>query len=301
MNITSIDLNLLRVLDAMMRRGSVSATALELNLSQPAISNALRRLRDVLGDELFVRTRRGMEPTAYARAIAEPVSDGLRAIQAGLLRGAAFDPLAARRRFRLLMTDAGEVVFLPRLMAMLRKEAPGLDLEVAQLPIDRYMGALETDAVDLAIGNLRPSGGSLIVRRLFEESYVILCRQGHPWTQRSPSLDEYLGAGHIAVLPPSSPGNAIDALSERERWTRRMVLSVPHFMVLAPIVEGTDLISTVPTRVAAELGARHPLCAVELPFQSPRITLSIGWHARQQKDAGSKWLRDRIIAIMGNV
>lgn len=299
MNITKLDLNLLRVLDTMMRRGSVSAAALELNLSQPAVSNALRRLRDGLGDELFVRTRRGMEPTAYARAVAGPVSDALRTIQVGLLGGAAFDPATARRRFRFLMTDAGEVDILPRLIRVLRKNAPGLDIEVAQLPIDRYFEALETDAVDFAIGNLRPSGGSLIVKRLLSDTYVALCGGDHTWLERAPSMDEYLAAGHIEVRPPNSPGSAVDALAERERWPRRIVLSVPHFMVLAPIVEETDLVATVPSRVAARLGQRHPVSAVPLPFPSPSLRISIAWHMRQQRDAGGQWLRETIARIMG--
>lgn len=298
MNISTLDLNLLRVFDAVLRRGSGSAAALELNLSQPAVSSALRRLRDALGDDLFVRTRRGMQPTAFARAIAEPVSSALRSVEVALLSGAAFDPARTRRRFRLLMTDAGEVVFLPQLIPLLRREAPSLDLEVAQLPIDRYLQALETDEVDLAIGNLRARSGSLVIRRLFAESYVALCRAHHPWVRRAPSLATYLSAEHVVVAPPSSPSGAIEALAQREGWPRRIALSLPHFMVLASIIEATDLVATVPTRVAAALGRRHPVAAVRLPFESPRITISIGWHMRQQKDSGSKWLRDTIIRLM---
>lgn len=298
MNITGLDLNLLRVFDALSRRGSVSAAALELGLSQPAVSNALRRLRDATGDELFLRTRRGMEPTPYAQAIRLPVAEGLATILSGLQRGAVFDPGVAQRRFRLLMTDAGEVVVLPRLMALLRVKAPQIELVVTQLPIERYFEALESDEVDVAVGNLHPREGSLVLRPLFNETYVILCRQDHPWTTELPDQERYLAARHIAVSPPSSRSNAIRDLAVENRWRMRASLTVPHFMVLAPIIERTGLVATVPTRVAAELCRRHPLAVVPLPFTSPTIKVSIGWHMRQQKDQGRRWLFEAISASL---
>ena len=300
---TALDLNLVRIFDALMVHRSVSAAAAALNLTQPAVSNALRRLRALTDDDLFVRTRRGMEPTAFSLAAGGALSEGLRLIREGLERAAPFDPATTRRTFRILMTDAGEMVFLPRLMPRLRALAPLMDIRVLQMPALRYLEVLETDQADLAIGSLRPEAGTLVLRRLFDETYVVACRRGHPLELSADpdgkaQLDELLACGHVAVKPPNSTLTAIDSLVQANRWTLRVALEVPHFMVLAGILDQTDLVAIMPSLVAKELNRRSDLTVLQTPFVSPRVTIGLAWHTRQQKDPASRWLRQQIIELM---
>lgn len=298
-----LDLNLVRVFDALMAHRSVSGAAVALNLTQPAVSNALRRLRALTDDDLFVRTRRGMEPTAFSLAAGDALAEGLRLIRHGLERAAPFDPGATRRTFRILMTDAGEVVFLPRLMPRLRARAPLLDVRVLQLPLARYLEALETDEADLAIGNLRPRAGTLVLRRLFDERYVVACRRDHPLAAaagaaEAASLDGLLACDHVVVRPPNASDVMVDTLVRTNRWTIRVALEVPHFMVLASILDQTDLVAIIPSLVAGELARKADLAILQLPLESPVITIRLGWHTRQQKDAGNRWLRHQIVELM---
>jgi DNA-binding transcriptional LysR family regulator len=301
---TSFDLNLVRVFDALLRHRSVSAAAAALNLTQPAVSNALRRLRELTGDDLFVRTRRGMEPTPFSLAAGESLTEGLRLIRHGLERAAPFDPATARRCFRILMTDAGEMVFLPRIMPRLRRIAPLIDVQVMQLPLARYLEALETEQADLAVGNVQPKAGTLVLRRLFDESYTVTCRRGHPLARAAAdsgvaALEQLIAADHVVVRPPNSVEVVTDTLSRLHGWSLRAALEVPHFMVLAGILDQTDLVAITPSMVATELARRSDLVVLRLPCESPRITIRLAWHSRQQKDAGSRWLRQQIIEIMG--
>ena len=299
----AFDLNLVRVFNALMQHGSVSGAASALNLTQPAVSNALRRLRALTDDDLFVRTRRGMEPTAFSIAAGESLAEGMRLIRHGLERAAPFDPLTAKRSFRILMTDAGEMVFLPRLMPWLRARAPHLDIRVMQLPLSRYLEALETDQADLAIGSFNPQAGTLVVRRLFDEHYVLACRQGHELAQAAGASgiapqEMIFAADHIVVRPPNSGGVIADRLAEAYGGRLHAALEVPHFMVLAGILDQTDLVTIVPSMVAHELARRSDLVTLRLPFEVPSITIRLAWHTRQQKDAGSRWLRQQIITLM---
>ena len=302
-NMPIFDLNLVRVFDALMQHRSVSGAASALNLTQPAVSNALRRLRAITDDDLFVRTRRGMEPTAFSLAAGDSLSEGLRLIRHGLERAAPFEPMTARRSFRILMTDAGEMVFLPRLMPWLRPRAPLIDVQVMQLPLARYLEALETDQADLAIGNLRPKAGTLVLRRLFDESYVLACRRNHPIAlgavDGAADLAGIVAADHVVVRPPNSVEVVVDSLARMQDWTIRAALEVPHFMVLAGVLDQTDLVSVLPSMVAHELARRSDLAILKLPFESPTISIRLAWHTRQQKDAGSRWLRQQIITLMG--
>ena len=299
----TFDLNLVRVFEAMMQHRSVSTAAGALNLTQPAVSNALRRLRALTHDDLFVRTRRGMEPTAFAIAAETSLAEGLRLIRHGLDRAAPFDPQTTRRRFRMLMNEAGEMVFLPRLMPWLHARAPNLDVQVLQLPQSRYLEALETDQADVAIGSMRLKGDALIIKRLFPEHYVIACRRDHPMVasatpDRVANLEQLLSTGHIVVRMPNATESVVDTLGRLYRWQFRSALEVPHYMVLPGILDETDFVSVVPSLVAQELARRSTVVALELPRRSPDIAIQIVWHSRQQKDPASRWLRQQITTIM---
>lgn len=298
----NFDLNLVRIFEAMMSQRSVSGAAAALHLTQPAVSNALKRLRALTGDPLFVRTRHGMEPTPFALGASENLVEGLRLIRAGLERAAPFDPASTNRRFRLLMTDAGEVVFLPYIMPVLRREAPGLEIKVVQLPVRHYLQALETGEADIAIGNLQTEAGTLRLRRLFDETYALLCRRGHdltaPAADDGSALQRFLAQDQIVVRPPNSTEPLLETIARANKWPLRQTLDVPHFMVLASILVQTDLVAFVPQLVARELAHRAELAVLPVPFDVPSISIRIGWHARHQADDGHRWLRQKIVEIM---
>jgi DNA-binding transcriptional LysR family regulator len=300
MSSVTFDLNLTPVFDALLRHRSVSAAAAELHLTQPAVSNALRRLRLLTQDDLFIRTRRGMEPTPYALAAGASLAEGLRLIRDGFERSPQFDPATANRTFRILMTDAGEMVFLPRLMPRLRERAPGLSIQVLQLPIQRYLEALETDHADFAIGNLRTARGAIFTRRVFEDTYIAVCRRGHPLV-RTGGVARFaglMGADHVAVRPPNNPDSPLERTLRRHGWKRRVALEVPHYLVLGRILVDGDLVAITPSLIARELTRHGDLATLKLPFEVPPVVVRLGWHERQQKDGGSVWLRNQISELL---
>lgn len=298
---TPFDLNLVRVFEALEQHRSVSAAAAALNLTQPAVSNALRRLRALTHDDLFVRTRRGMEPTAYTLAAGPSLAEGLRLIRGSLERAAPFEAAHTRRRFRMLMNEAGELVFLPRLLPWLQTHAPLMDVQVIQLPPTKYLEALETDQADLAIGSLKLKGEALVLKRLFDQRYLLGCRAGHPLVAHgveSPDYDKFRAAPYVLVRLPNSPTTVHDLLARTHGWKLRVALEVPHYMVLPGILKSTDFVSIIPSLVAKELSRRTALVTLPLPEPSPQVTIRLAWHMRQQKDAGSRWLRQQIVDLM---
>jgi DNA-binding transcriptional LysR family regulator len=203
------------------------------------------------------------------------------------------------------MTDAGEVVFLPRLMPWLREHAPGSRLDILQLPVVDYFDALEHDQVDLAIGNLRPKSDSLYVRRLFSEYYILISRPDHELAVKAErdggiSLEAFLSADQVIVHPPNSFDVIADRMSAMHGQPLRIALEVPHFMMLAAILERTNLIALVPGLVARELARKYAIVQFDAPFESQNTEIRIGWHSRQQNDPGNRWLRTAISKLMKN-
>ncbi len=294
-NIKTFDLNLIKVFDAILRHGSVSAAAKELNLTQPGVSNALTRLRTISDDDLFVRTREGMQPTNYALEMATSLKEGLELINFALLRTRSYEAATSARRFTLLMTDAGEIVFLPGFMKGLRTSAPRVNIDVKQFSVDHYVEALESGEADLAIGNVRAISEDLYYSKLFEDPYVLVCRRGHKLFQRAASQEAYAQADHVVVSPPNSPDDAVRDYLNARGIQRRIALSVPHFMVLGPIIGATDLVATVTGRVARAIPAGSNTKVLELPFPVKPVTIGISWHRRYHRDPGNLWLR-RLLA-----
>src|SRR5439155_4578352 len=176
MNVADLDLNLLRVFDAVLHEGTVTAAAGRLHLTQPAVSNALARLRAVFGDPLFVRTASGMEPTPFARGVAEPVRQALALLETALAHGPGFDPASATRAFRFYMSDLGQVEFLPPLVERVQRLAPAVKLEAAAFDLEDIADALGSGALDLAIGFLPALGPPVERKALFRDPYVCLMR-----------------------------------------------------------------------------------------------------------------------------
>ena len=294
-NLRTFDLNLLRIFEALVQDQSVSRAADRLGLSQPAVSNALNRMRQQMDDPLFVRTHNGMEATPKAEQLATALLQGLTMIRAGLAAGTDFEPATAKRSFNLLMTDVGEIAFLPRVLATLKQSAPYIDLNVAEQGQERYGELLEAGMADLAIGRL-DLPGTLTSQYIHTASYVVMVSRANPHLKQSASgkafmsLEDYLSAPHVHVRSRGASGDPVaEALSENV-MKRRIALSIPHATALPLIIGNTDLIATV-AKACADYMVYPGLCYVEPPFPIPEAAIHQWWHKRNTNDPGHRWLR----------
>lgn len=296
MNVRDIDLNLLRVFDAVLREGGVTPAGAILGLTQPAVSNALARLRKRFGDALFVRTPSGMEPTPFARDLAEPVRQALALLESALAHGPGFDPGNATRAFRFYMSDVGQIEFLPPLVERVQRDAPGVRLEAVALDVDAIGAALAAGGLDLAIGFLPGLGPPVRRRPLFRDPYVCLMRADHPIATLT--RKRFLEASH-ALVTYRGGHRVIEEALERAGLARKIALRVPHFTVVPMVLERTDLILTLPARVARVFERRGAFKSLPPPLAIPPAEVAVHWHERFEADPGNRWLREQVIELFG--
>ena len=292
MNMTDLDLNLLRVLDAIASEGGVTVAGERLGLSQPAISNALARLRLCFGDPLFVRTPRGMRPTPFAQQLAQPVRQALRLIQSALQQHAGFDPRSSGNTFRFYMSDIGEMVFLPGLLERVKRDAPGVKIEVVRIPIKDVHTALEAGELDLAVGFLPGLITGMRARPLFREHYVCMLRADHPAIGAKISAKQFRHAAHVLVSYVGTGHQVIEETFIAAGLSERIAVRVPHFLVVPMILERTDLVVTVPSRVAAVFAQRGNFKVLPLPLRMSSFEVRLHWHQRFHQDPANSWLRE---------
>ena len=294
MELQNIDLNLLLVLSELLKRRRVSAVAAALGMSQPAVSNALYRLRRLLGDELFLRTGRGMMPTPQAEALAEPVGYALGAIYDALNSKTAFDPASSQRAFALAMTDIGEAYFLPGLMKLLARQAPGVKIMTVREPSDALRAGMACGSIDLAIGFLPDLQSGFFQRRLFRQRYVCLMRQEHPLARGRLTLKSFLAAEQVAIAAGGTGHGMVDMAMQRHGVERKVRLRVPHFVALGHILQTTDLIAVVPQTYAHQTLTPFGLTSAPCPVKIPDIAINMLWHARNHRAPDNQWLRQLI-------
>ncbi len=297
MNVGEVDLNLLRVFDAVLRERGVTRAAQRLRLTQPAVSNALGRLRALFGDALFVRTPRGMEPTPFARELDEPVRQALALIESALAQRAGFDAASSTRAFRFYMSDLGEISFLPPLVERAQRVAPGVRLESVALGLEDIEEALAGGALDLAIGFLPGLGGPVRRRRLFRDPYVCLMRADHPRIGARLTRKLFLEASHALVSSSGSGHRVIEEALERNGLTRRIALRVPHFTVVPMVLARTDMLLTLPARVARVYEAGGRFKSLPPPVPIPAADVGVHWHERFERDPGNRWLRELVLEL----
>lgn len=290
-NITDVDLNLLRVFDAVLRERRVTAAAARLGLTQPAVSNALARLRQLFGDALFVRTPGGMDATPFARELAESVQQALALLESALARGVGFDPATSGRAFRFYMSDLGQIEFLPPLVERVRRLAPGVHLEAVAMEPEDIGGALAAGGLDLAVGFLPGLGAPLQRKALFRDRYVCLMRADHPVIGRRLTRKRFLQASHALVMYRGGH-RVIEEALKRAGVARQIALRVPHFTVVPMVLERTDLILTLPSRVARVYERSGRFKSLPPPVAIPPAEVAIHWHERFDGDPGNRWLRE---------
>jgi DNA-binding transcriptional LysR family regulator len=291
MELTDIDLNQLVLFQQLMVERKVSKVADNLGLTQPAVSNSLAKLRRLLGDELFLRTPSGMVPTPFAEQLAEPVGYALGMIHSGLNQQIRFDPAKAKGSVTLGMTDIGEIVFLPALVERLSREAPGLNLNTVRNTAVNLREDMESGKVDLAIGLLPQLKAGFFQRRLFYQKYVCLMRKGHALDKKKLSVAEFRSAEHLVVMSAGTGHGKVDELMRQAGIVRPIRLTVPHFVSVGHILQSTDLIATVPERLAQKLAKPFGLSPVQHPVKLPDVAINAFWHAKAHRSPASQWLR----------
>ncbi len=305
MELARLDLNLLLVFHQLLREKRVSAVATMLGMSQPAVSSALGRLRTSLGDELFLRTQGGMEPTPYALQLAEPVAAALDGLQQALNVRASFDPGTSERRFTMAMTDVGEMYFLPVLMDALAQDAPGVTLNVVAVTSASLKDDMASGRTDLALGLLPQLQAGFFQQSLFRQPYVCLMREGHPLANKDDlTLPDFAASDHVRVIAAGTGHGRIDeAISEAlagQGLQRRIRLKVPHYVALGDVLGHSDLIATVPERFAQRVTRPFALTTRALPLTVEGSAIHQFWHAHLHKDPGHQWLRTLVAQCFGD-
>jgi DNA-binding transcriptional LysR family regulator len=290
LDVRDLDLNLLLVFHEIHRERQISAAAKRLRLSQSAVSNALARLRTALGDDLFVRTAQGMQPTPLAERMAEPVALALGQVALALNRSERFEPASSTRRFTIAMTDVGEVYFLAPLIEQCRALAPGVEIAAVRAGA-ALKDDLEAGRIDLAIGPFDHVSEALVRRRLFSQPYVTLCAADHPLAHGPVDLPRFLAAEHLFVASADSPYDRINLLLEKAGVRAAARYQVPQFLAVPYIVSGTRLLVTVPQKLAQRAAGPFGLAWFTPPLKLPPLQTNIFWHRRYGQDPGGLWLR----------
>ncbi len=300
MDLRDLDLNLLVVFNQLLLDRSASIAAEKLGLTQPAVSNALKRLRAALQDDLFLRTSRGMEPTPYALHLSEPVIYALNALQTAFNTRDSFDPLSSTRTFQIAMTDIGEMYFMPPLMAALAKEAPGVRISTVRPHTGKLRDDMASGTVDVALGLLPNLQAGFFQRRLFRHPYVCVFREDHPVAKAPLTLKQFCELDHVGVLAANTGHGEIDGLLERAGIQRHLKLMLPHFIAVGHVLQTTDLIATLPERFAERCRVPFGLVTSPHPVKLPDIAINLFWHAKFNRDPANIWLRQRLVELFAD-
>lgn len=307
-NFRTFDLNLLRVFDEVMAERSLTRAAQNLSLTQPAVSNALRRLRESLDDELVRRNGQTMEPTPQALALWSTVRESLRQLQAAL-SPSAFEPAEAEDSFVLAMADATAAELLPELMRILETEAPGVSLHVLPLVSRDPRKLLEDESLDLAVGFFPAVLADLAARaqvgkgipyahqRLYDGHYVCAMRSGHPLASSVLTLDQFCAARHLLVSFAGRSFGFIDEALALIQRKRKVALTVNQFFTAGYTAANTDLLTVLPQHFAKVIGSVNGLVHQALPFEVPEVHVDALWHRRMESSAAHLWLRETVARV----
>ena len=301
MSFLTLDLNLLRVFDAVMTEQNLTRAAGHLAMTQPAVSNAIKRLRESLGDELLIRTAYGVKPTPRAEALWPAVRSALASLESAVAPG-SFDVSKAHATFRLAMADATAAFFLPALMRSIEADAPGINVRMVPLTTREPRPMLLRGDIDLAVGFFPGVAAQLSYEtaspirheRLYSGTYVAVMRRGHPLAKEELTLDSYCAVNHLLVSFSGRAHGLVDeALAQLQR-ERRILLTVNQFFTAGRVVANSDLVTVLPKHLIASTGMTDALVYKELPFTLPAVHLDMLWHERDARSPAHKWLRGQL-------
>ncbi len=298
MNLDQLDLNLLVTFDAVMQERNLTRAGRRLGLSQPATSHALARLRTTLGDELFIRTPEGMQPTQRAEEMARPVHDALRVLRLAM-EPHGFDAATSTRGFTLAVNNYAARALVPALVHGVAEAAPGARLDIRPVGNVDVLDWLDDDGVDMALNEPADGGERFKCVRVMEGDYVAALDRTHPAARESHlSVDDIAEIPHIAISSKGDDTAFVDEAPEARGLSRKIAARVP-FLSIALMLVDSRRIAVIPRRVATDLASICPLVVRELPFGSPRVTLSMLWHRRVDNYAAHRWLREMVRLAAG--
>jgi DNA-binding transcriptional LysR family regulator len=295
-NLRRLDLNLLVTLDMLLSEHNVTRAAQRLNFSQPSVSVHLAKLRDIFGDPLLLPGPRGMRPTARGEELRAPLREALESLGRAVSPASPFDPAEARQTWRIAASDYGESTVLLPALASLRSAAPGTRLAVLELAPARIARQSEQGLIDLALHTSDGAPEGLRRRPLFQERYVLAGRTGHPRLKRRPTTAQFCALEHVIVSPDGGGFQGItDATLAQVGLTRKVALSVPHFLFVIFTLRDTDMVAMLPERLVR---GDKSLKIVESPVEVPGYEMSMLWHERSHRDPAHQWLREHIAAAV---
>jgi DNA-binding transcriptional LysR family regulator len=262
------------------------------------MSNTLKRLRQLTGDDLFVRTSAGMVPTSCAEELAAPLAQALATIQETLSHLTSFNPAKSSRKFVISAFDIGESYLIPRLMDRLAKEAPEVTLQTTHAGAGESLKfALESGEIDFALGHLPHLQAGFFQRRLFQQHYVCAFRREHPMASNTFGINEFQAADHLSIVTEGSDYELLDKLMASNSPQRKIRLRVSHFLSTGYLLRDTDLVATIPNKLAEILCEPFGLAYVPHPITLPPIDINLLWHARSHRDPASQWLRNLLFDL----
>jgi DNA-binding transcriptional LysR family regulator len=289
----SIDLNLLPVFVALMEERNVTRAAERLSMTQPALSNALRRLRDALGDSLFIRERYGIRATERAQELFPAIAAALCEIDSTLARR-VFDPLTDVRSFTLAANPYAEYVLVPRLVERVHRLAPGLNLRIVPFGGELVETGAITGGTAMALGRIVDPPESLVVQKLMEDDLACVVRADHPEVGDALTRSAYERMRHVAVLPVGRLRIGLRQILEKYGIKRDVAVSVSHFLAVPELIAGTDYCATLPGMICRRLASDPRLRVVAAPIDLGAFPVHVGWHNRYRNDAAHHWLRNQL-------
>lgn len=303
MNLRSIDLNLLVVFDAVFQAGSTSIAARQIGMSQPAVSNALTRFRAVIDDPLFVRHPLGVTPTEKARQLAPIVRQALSILESVIEQDTNYNYnyASASTDFLLAMEEWSGILLIPNLVRWLREVAPGISVSVSEEKRRAAYDAMRKGTLDMSITYDRDvAPRDFQVEPLFEDERVCLVRVNHSTIGRNLTLQAYLETPHIALNQQIRGVTGLSAFLDEKGWQRNVAMQVASYLSVPPVLIRTDLIATLPKRIALHLREYYPLKILDLPFEIPPLVFSLRWHESRTKDPRHAWMRKSIVNLVGS-
>jgi DNA-binding transcriptional LysR family regulator len=292
--VKAIDLNLLVTLDVLLAEENVTVAARRLGLSQSAVSRSLMRLRELFGDELFVRTGQGMRPTRRALELAAPLRRALADLGGLLDPRERFDPMTAQRVFQIAALDYSQLTLIGPWTARLAERAPRIDVVVRQLSVHSKRD-LEAGVLDLYVAPRTRTVAGVVWTALHEDDYTCVVWSEH--AVRRLTLARYVQLEHVLVAPGERPGGLVDRVLAERGLARRVSVQVPTFLSVPYLLLGTQRIATVPRRIAERFVEQHALRMLEPPVELPPVVLHLGWHELHRSDPGHSWLREQLIDV----
>ena len=301
MNLRSIDLNLLLVFDAIYAERSISKAAVRLNLSQPAVSNSLSRLRDALADPLFVREGNGMAPSTRAKLLRDPIRQALELLERGFRLDDGFDFASSKSEFVIAVEDYGETVIMPRIIDWMTEVAPSIRIRIRPEPSSELKYEMRDGDVDFALDYFPLQEQGFHSQCVLTESLVSLSRVGHPLIGEQLTVETFLSLRHVVIAPRRKSQPMIELALAKRGLRRNIALMVPHFLSMPAIVQSSNLICTLPRRMAYLYADHFRLKTHKVPIRTPEFPIYLIWYESLDGDPGHNWLRNHIIALCANL